>query len=253
MDESQSLAYKVARVLYTFVLKKTALVFFQNKDDLNIFLHRKFVKPEQAAIIPGSGVDYEYYAPQAQKRTDDKFVFLFISRLIKDKGILEYVEAAREMKKSHPNVVCQVLGPYYSQNLKENIITEKQIVQWVEPGYVNYLGAAEDIRPFVAEADCIVLPSYREGMSNVLLEAGSMQKPCITSDTTGCNDIVVDGVSGYLCKVKDAEDLAKQMNKMLQLSKEQREQMGVDARQIMKTKFAKQIVIDAYIKAIESV
>jgi glycosyltransferase involved in cell wall biosynthesis len=173
--------------------------------------------------------------------------------LIKDKGILEYVDAAKEMKKNYPSVVCQVLGPYYSQNLKENIITEKQIVQWVEPGYVNYLGAAEDIRPFVAEADCIVLPSYREGMSNVLLEAGSMQKPCITSDTTGCNDIVVDGVSGYLCKVKDSVDLANQMKKMLQLSKEQRERMGLNAREIMKSKFAKQIVTDAYIKAIESV
>jgi glycosyltransferase involved in cell wall biosynthesis len=146
-----------------------------------------------------------------------------------------------------------VLGPYYSQNLKENIITEKQIVQWVEPGYVNYLGAADDVRPFMAEADCIVLPSYREGMSNVLLEAGSMQKPCITSDTTGCNDIVVDGLTGYLCKVKDAKDLQLQMERMLKLTKEEREEMGVKAREIMKTKFAKQIVVDAYVKAIESV
>jgi glycosyltransferase involved in cell wall biosynthesis len=123
----------------------------------------------------------------------------------------------------------------------------------VEPGYVNYLGAADDVRPFMAEADCIVLPSYREGMSNVLLEAGSMQKPCITSDTTGCNDIVVDGLTGYLCKVKDEKDLQLQMEKMLKLTKEERGAMGVKAREIMKTKFAKQIVVDAYVKAIESV
>ncbi len=253
LADSESVAYKVARALYSFVLKKTAIVFFQNRDDLDIFLRKKFVRPEQAIIIPGSGVDYEYYAPQPQKRKDGKFVFLFISRLIKDKGILEYVEAAKQITKNYPGVVCQVLGPYYSQNLKENIITEKQIVQWVEPGYVNYLGAADDVRPFVAEADCIVLPSYREGMSNVLLEAGSMQKPCITSDTTGCNDIVVDGVTGYLCKVKDEKDLQLQMEKMLMLTKEQRDQMGLNAREIMKTKFAKQIVVNAYVNAIESV
>lgn len=253
LNESESVAYKVARTLYSFVLKKTAIVFFQNKDDLNIFLDRKFVIPRQTAMIPGSGVDYDYYAPQVQKRQDGKFVFLFISRLIKDKGILEYVKAAKEVKKKYPDVVCQVLGPYYSQNLKENIISEKQIVKWVEHGVINYLGAADDVRPFIAEADCIVLPSYREGMSNVLLEAGSMQKPCITSDTTGCKDIVVDGVSGFLCKVQDADDLARQMFKMLELSREERDQMGINAREIMKTKFAKKIVIDAYINAIESV
>ncbi len=253
LAESESFAYRVARTLYSFVLKKTAIVFFQNRDDLAIFLAKKFVIPEQAVIIPGSGVDYDYYAPLPQKRKDEKFVFLFISRLIKDKGILEYVEAAKQVTKNYPGVVCQVLGPYYSQNLKENIITEKQIVQWVEPGYVNYLGASDDVRPYVAEADCIVLPSYREGMSNVLLEAGSMQKPCITTDTTGCNDIVVDGVTGYLCKVRDEKDLFIQMEKMLRLDKAEREQMGINAREIMKTKFAKQIVVDAYVNAIESV
>ena len=253
LHESDSVAYKVARTLYRFVLKKTAIVFFQNQDDLQVFLERKFVKNGQTALIPGSGVDYTYYAPQPQTRTDEKFVFLFISRLIKDKGILEYVNAAKEIKKKYPGAVCQVLGPYYSQNLKENIISEKQIVRWVEEGIVNYLGAADDVRPFIAEADCIVLPSYREGMSNVLLEAGSMQKPCITTDTAGCRDIVVDGVSGYLCKVQDTDDLALQMTKMLELKKEEREQMGVNAREIMKTKFAKQIVIDSYINAIESV
>lgn len=253
LHESNSVAYKVARTLYRFVLKKTAIVFFQNNDDLNIFLERKFVKANQTALIPGSGVDYTYYAPQQQKRTDEKFVFLFISRLIKDKGILEYVNAAKEIKKKYPGIVCQVLGPYYSQNLKENIISEKQIVRWVEEGIVNYLGAADDVRPFIAEADCIVLPSYREGMSNVLLEAGSMQKPCITTDTAGCRDIVVDGVSGYLCKAQDADDLALQMTRMLDLSKQERERMGMNAREIMKTKFAKQIVVDSYINAIESV
>ena len=253
LAESESLAYKVARLLYRFVLKKTALVFFQNKDDLRIFLQKKFVTIKQASIIPGSGVDYDHFAPVPQKRNDNKFVFLFISRLIKDKGILEYVEAAAQLLETNSEVTCQVLGPYYSQNLKENIITEKQIMHWLDNGIVQYMGAADDVRPFIAEADCIVLPSYREGMSNVLLEAGSMQKPTITADTTGCNDIVIDGVTGLLCRVRDANDLRSKMQEMVKLSAGQRAEMGRQARERVKTTFAKKIVVDAYLQAIESV
>ena len=253
LAESETLPYKVARLLYKFVLKKTARVFFQNPDDRNVFLTKKFVQQHKTEIIPGSGVDYEYYKPIPKKRIDEKFVFLFISRLIKDKGILEYVEAAKGIKLLRTDVEFQVLGPYYSQNLKENIITEKQIVQWVEQGVVNYLGATNDVRPFIAECDCVVLPSYREGMSNVLLEAGSMQKPCITSNTTGCSDIVIDGLTGYLCRVKDAADLQAQMIKMADLPKDNRTQMGIEAREIMKKKFAKQLVEDAYLSAIDAI
>ena len=250
LTESDSYAYKVARLMYKFVLKKTAKVFFQNKDDREIFLVNKFVDVRQTEIIPGSGVDYDYFKPRPQKEPREKFIFLFISRLIKDKGIIEFVEAASLLKQQNYNAEFQVLGPYYSQNLKHNIITEKNIVQWVEQGIVNYLGATPDVRSFMADADCIVLPSYREGMSNVLLEAGSMEKPCITTDTTGCNDIVVDNITGYLCKVKDAEDLADKMKKMMHLPASQRVEMGVKARDIIKNKFGKKIVIDAYLRAI---
>ena len=250
LADSESFAYRVARILYKFVLKKTALIFFQNRDDFDYFIKKDFVKPSQAVIIPGSGVDYEHYSPQVQNRNDGKFVFLFISRLIKDKGILEYVDAAKALKELNSNVVCQVLGPYYSQNLKENIITEIQVMQWLDNGIVKYLGAADDVRPFMAEADCIVLPSYREGMSNVLLEAASMQKPSITTNVPGCNDIVQHGVNGYLCNVKDATDLKQKMQQMISLSASEREEMGVKAREMVIKKFAKKIVIDAYISAI---
>lgn len=251
LAESESIVYKIARTLYKFVLKKTTRIFFQNKDDRDLFLQKNFVTARQAQIIPGSGVDYEYFTPEPKKRNDGKFIFLFISRLIKDKGILEYVEAARILKDKNIDAEFQVLGPYYSQNLKENIITEKEIVKWVEDGTVIYLGASMDVRSFIAEADCIVLPSYREGMSNVLLEAGSMEKPCVTTDTTGCSDIVIDNETGYLCKVKDAEDLADKLCKMHRASQAERDAMGKKARELMKQKFAKQIVIDAYVNAIE--
>ncbi|MEO7445210.1 MAG: glycosyltransferase family 4 protein [Ferruginibacter sp.] len=253
LAESKSLAYAVARTLYKYVLRKTRKVFFQNRDDMKIFIDKKFIRPEVVGLLPGSGVDYEYFQPREKQSSSEIFKFLFISRLIKDKGIIEYVEAASILREKYNHVEFQVLGPYYSQNLKENIITEKDIVGWVEQGIIKYLGAADDVRPFIAEADCIVLPSYREGMSGVLLESGSMERPCITTNVTGCRDVIEDGVNGFLCEVKNSQDLADKMEKMLQLPESERKRLGTNARKITVKKFAKQLVIDAYINAIEEI
>ncbi len=249
----KNIAYRAARTLYKFVLQKTYKIFFQNYDDLNIFLEKKFIKPERAERIPGSGIDHEYYMPLQRRQKDDRFIFLFISRLVKDKGILEYVEAAQILKKELPTAEFRVLGPVWLQNLKDNTVTESEIKQWVKDGIINYLGDAKDVRPHIASADCIVLPSYREGTSNVLLEASSMERPCITCNTTGCKEIVADGITGFLCKVQDAADLAEKMKEMYRLTGEQRIEMGVKARQKVIKEFDKQIVIDAYLRAIEKI
>jgi len=253
LADSDSMAYRVARTLYRTALKKTKVVFFQNTDDLDLFRKKRFIKNEQVNIIPGSGVDVDFFSPIEKKNKEEKFVFLFISRLIKDKGILEYIAAAGYIKQHYPNVICQVIGPYYNQNLRDNIISEKQVMHWLDNGIVHYLGAAEDVRPFMAEADCIVLPSYREGMSNVLLEAASMRRPAIATNVTGCREIIVDNETGFLCKVKDAEDLAKTMIKMIQLDSTEREKMGKAARERVKEKFTKKIVIDAYLNHITAI
>ena len=253
LAESNSIAYRVARTLYRTALKKTKVVFFQNNDDLKIFLDKKFMRLEQAQIIPGSGVDVDFFKPIKKQHHDGKFIFLFISRLIKDKGILEYVAAAEIVRQKYPDVVCQVIGPYYNQTLKDNIISEEQIMHWLDEGLVHYLGAAEDVRPFIAEADCIVLPSYREGMSNVLLEAASMERPTIASNVTGCKEIIVDNKTGLLCRAKDAKDLSEKMISMLNVDMISRENMGKEARKHVESKFAKQIVIDAYLQSINQI
>jgi len=248
-----NIAYRAARTLYKFVLQKTARIFFQNYDDMDIFLEKGFVKKERAERVPGSGIDHEFYKPMPQRQPDGKFIFLFISRLVKDKGILEYVEAARILKDKLPAVECQVLGPVWLQNLKDNTVTEADIRKWVNEGIIDYLGDAKDVRPFIAYADCIVLPSYREGTSNVLLEASSMERACITCNTTGCKEIVADGETGFLCKVQDAADLADKMKMMFALTAQQRTEMGKKARQKVIVEFDKQIVIHAYLKAIEKI
>lgn len=247
---SDSFVYKTARAMYRFVLRKTRKVFFQNYDDMNLFIQRKFVTPQVAERIPGSGVDYEKFAPRPRNKKDtDPFVFLFIGRLIRDKGIFEYIEAARTIKKDH-NVVFRVIGPLWSQNLKANIITQTELHGWISEEVIDYLGEKKDVRESISESDCIVLPSYREGTSNVLLEAASMEKPAITTDTTGCREIVEDGKTGFLCRVQDSADLVDKMRKMLALTEEERRFMGSNARMKIIKEYDKEIVINAYLKTI---
>ncbi|RYG48615.1 MAG: glycosyltransferase family 1 protein, partial [Chitinophagaceae bacterium] len=250
--DRNNIAYKAARMLYKFVLKKTAHVFFQNYDDLNIFTSRGFVSKERAERIPGSGVDAGYYAP-IQVEKSEVFTFLFISRLVKDKGIIEYVEAAGMLADTLPDCRFEIIGPLWEQNLKDNTVTAKDIEQWKEEGVVSYLGEKKDVRPYIAAADCIVLPSYREGTSNVLLEASAMERPSITCNTTGCREIVEDGVTGFLCRVKDVNDLAEKMKLMYELEPSARLLMGKNARKKVISEFSKQQVIDAYLRAIEKV
>ena len=251
---SKNMAYRMARFIYRVALKKTKKVFFQNYDDMNLFLENRFVKREIAQRIPGSGVDYQKFSPMIIKDKDESsFIFLFIGRLIKDKGIFEFVEAAKIIREKYPRVVFNVIGPFWQQNLKSNTITKSDLQNWITEGVIDYLGEKKDVRKFIAEADCIVLPSYREGTSNILLEAASMEKPAITSNVTGCKEIVEDTVSGFLCNVKDSADLAKKMEKMLLLTDAQREEMGKKARQKIIKEYDKQIVLNEYLKAIDEV
>ncbi len=250
--ESNSMTYRIARMLYRFALKQTALVFFQNEDDRDAFLLRGYVESSRTALVPGSGVDTEKFSPMPAEPSC-KFKFLFISRLIRDKGIMEYVEAARILKAKHAGITFQVLGPYWEQNLKSNIISPDVMQQWQSEGLIEYLGSSVDVRPFIANADCIVLPSYREGTSNVLLEAAAMERPAITCDVTGCRSVVREGFTGFLCRVRDAVDLSEKMEMMFMLSQDQRNEMGRQARQFVMRNFNKSIVIDAYLKAIREV
>jgi glycosyltransferase involved in cell wall biosynthesis len=248
---SKSIVYRAARSMYRKALSKTKKVFFQNYDDMNLFLERKFVKNSVAERIPGSGIDYNKFKPIILKEKDpDTFIFLFIGRLIKDKGIFEYIRAARCIRKKFPHTVFNVMGPFWTQNLRRNTITHSQLQNWIEEGVIDYLGEKKDVRKYIAEADCIVLPSYREGSSNTLLEAASMGKPAITTDTTGCKEIVIDRVTGFLCRVKDAHDLAEKMEQMILLPADERIEMGKKARMKIIKEYDKQIVIDAYLRAI---
>ena len=248
---SQSITYRLARMLYRRSLKRTRKIFFQNRDDQSLFVKHKFTTLRGSSLIPGSGVDHELFSPRECTAPSEKFVFLYIGRLLKDKGICEYVDAARIIRKKYPNTIFQVVGPLWQQNLKENTITGDQVDGWVQEGTIVYKGELSDVRDAIAGCHSLVLPSYREGTSNVLLEASSMERPCITCDTPGCKEIVSHEVTGYLCNVADANDLAAKMEKMISLSDNERIAMGQAARQKVIKEYDKNLVIGIYLRAID--
>ena len=246
LTTDNSVVYRLIRLVYKFAFLKNQRVFFQNEDDYNFFIQNNYVRPSHGILLPGSGVDTNHYAPRP--KTKSEFVFLMISRLIKDKGIIEYIQAAEQVKKQFPEVKFQVLGPYWKQSTAKNTITKDEVTQWVSQGTIDYLGHTLDVRPFIAEADCIVLPSYREGCANVLMQGASMAKPLIATDVTGCRNLINDNESGYLCEVKNPESLADKMIQLYLLPIEKRIEMGKNGREKMINEYQKKIVLDAYEK-----
>jgi UDP-N-acetylmuramyl pentapeptide phosphotransferase/UDP-N-acetylglucosamine-1-phosphate transferase len=239
----------VVKILYRLAFMHPAKVFFQNTDDKSIFLAMGLVIEAQAGLLPGSGVDTEKFLPV--QNTDDKkpFVFILVARMLRDKGVGEYVEAARLIKSIHPPVRFQLVGFLDADN--PSAISRSEMAEWVKEGIVEYLGSTDDVREYFAKADCAVLPSYREGTPRTLLEAASMALPVVTTDAPGCRDTIDHGVTGYLCSVRDVPSLVDCMLKVLQLPEHERTQMGLAGRRKMQRQFSEKFVFDAYLQAIK--
>ena len=248
------LLVRVVRWLYRSALRRSAKVFFQNDDDRQLFISGGLVREEVTDLLPGSGIDLNRFKPWLKNighEDRSKFRFLLIARMLRDKGVVEYVEAARLLRQRWPLAEFCLLGFLDVQN--PTAISHIEMDAWVAEGIVNYLGVSDDVRTHLVRADCVVLPSYREGTPRTLLEAAAMARPIITTDAVGCREVVDDGVNGYLCKVRDAEDLSAKMELMLSLSPEQRSEMGQQGRAKMVAMFDEQIVIGKYLAAIEEI
>ena len=231
--------------LYRLTFRRAHRVFFQNLDDMDIFVRAKLVKATYAERLPGSGVDLARFV--AQPPTDarhDAPMFLLVARMLWDKGVGEYVAAARQVRQRFPSARFGLLGGLASGN--PSAISGQQVNDWVKEGVVTYFGSTEDVRPYVAEADCVVLPSYREGVPRVLLEAAAMARPLITTDAPGCRDAVKHGETGFVCDARDADDLAEKMYAFIQLTSEQRHTMGCRGRAFVERHFDEQLVLDRY-------
>jgi glycosyltransferase involved in cell wall biosynthesis len=246
----ENLVTKIVKWLYVVSLKKSAKIFFQNNDDLSLFVQLGLVKAELTGLLPGSGVDVQRFTP-LNKPVNDRFVFLLVARMLKDKGVVEFVNATRLLKAQYPAIECQLLGFLDAKN--PTAITTEEMQAWVDDGIVNYLGVSDNVVDYLRLADCVVLPSYyREGVPRSLLEAASVGKPIITTDAVGCREVVDDGINGFLCEPRSTDDLMAKMEKMLLLTEAKRLQMGLKGREKMLNQFDEKIVIKRYVEVIEA-
>ena len=246
---SGGLLEKIAEVLYRFAFKNVPIIFFQNEDDQALFTGRNLIKQNQARLLPGSGIDLQEFSAKPLPISDSP-KFLMIARLLKDKGIVEYVEAAKKIKASNPNVRFQLLGAIGTQN--RTAIGIETVQEWVKSGTIEYLGTTTDVRPFIEQASCVVLPSYREGAPRTLIEAAAMARPIVTTDVPGCRAVVKSGDNGFLCDVRDSVSLAKAMKRFLELEHPEKEALGQAGRLKMELEFDQKIIVDAYLSAIKT-
>jgi glycosyltransferase involved in cell wall biosynthesis len=243
-----SIFAKIISLLYKIGLAHSSTVLFQNNDDMQLFLKNNLVSRKKVKRIPGSGVDLNKYSG---KNNSDGNQFLFIGRLLKEKGIEYYLEAAKMTLDKFPNAIFKIVGEH--ENRKEYI--DKDLLnKYLEDKNIIYYGSVSpDIMPtIIEESSCIVLPSYyREGVPRSLLESASMSKPIITTNSVGCKEVVDENINGYKCKIKDSLCLHLSMMKFLNLSKEEKRLMGQKGRDKMEKEFDENIVINTYINLIK--
>ncbi|NOT75986.1 MAG: glycosyltransferase family 4 protein [Cyclobacteriaceae bacterium] len=239
----------IALFLYKWTFRYPKKVFFQNPDDRDLFVSRKLIAEKSTDLLPGSGIDLKHFVPSEFKR-NSKFTFLLISRLITDKGILEYVEAVRKLRAQGMDAHFQILGakdPKHQRGIPLQLIDS-----WIKDNTIEYLGTTHDVRPFINAADCVVLPSYREGTPHTLLEAASCAKPIIATDVPGCHQVVTDNYNGFLCRMKDSDDLASKMDRMAGMDDNSLRQFGENGRKKMEQEFDESLVIDKYLETLSA-
>jgi len=240
----------IGKLLYKLSLKSSAHVFFQNNIDLELFLQSNLVNCSKSTVIPGSGVNTAMF--KQNKNTNRGQKFLFVGRLIGDKGVFEYLEAATKILEEYPNVEFLLAGELGYNN--KTALTKTQLDRYTDFNpQIKYLGKTDNMFSLLQSIDVMVLPSYREGLSKSLVEAASMSLPIITTDVPGCNDVVKNEYNGFICEVKSIESLKQSIKKIIELSAEKRNKMGINGRKIAISKFDENIVIQHYLKVIKTI
>jgi len=241
------LVTRVVRLLYRAALARSATVFFQNRHDRDLFVAQRLVRAPRTALLPGSGIDLAQFVPEPARESAAP-VLLMVARLLRDKGVVEFAEAARTIRAARPDVEFQLLGFLDVQN--RTAIDRDTVEGWACEGVLRYLGEAADVRPYMAHATAVVLPSYREGMPRSLLEAAAMGRPLIATNVPGCTEIARAGDNAFLCAPRDARSLADAMFALLDLSADARAAMGRRSREIAEREFDVSVVEARYLDAI---
>lgn len=242
---NENIVSKIVKYLYKFSLCFTEDVWFLNIQDQKEFLEKKIIPIKKAFVLPGEGIDLDEFKPLPKIRKDDRIVFLMVARALWDKGVREYFEAAKQIKARNPNTEFWFLGKIGVPN--PTAVPKEFVDEYVKNGAINYLGVTDDVSAVVKEADCFVLPSYREGISRVIMEAASMEKPIIATDVPGCSELVDAGINGYLCVSKNTIALEDVIEEYLKLDPEKRNEMGRAGREKMREEFSLEKVSQVYI------
>lgn len=220
----------VMRKQYRRALDACEQVFFQNNDDRSVFVDAGLVRRDRTVMLRGSGVNLEFFSPAPYPEC---LTFLFVGRLLRDKGIVEYLEACSVIRRRYPWVRCHLVGPHDSN---PSALDPAKLDKYVRSGAIEYLGEQEDVRPFIAASSVFVLPSYHEGTPRSVLEAMSMGRPVITTDAPGCRETVVDGVSGFLVEPRDIPGLVERMENFIN-NPSLIESMGARGRRLAEDEF----------------
>lgn len=243
--ENMGILRKIILFLYKIALKKSSCIFFQNEAN-NLFFTTKRIVQGKTKIIPGSGVNLIEHRFEEYPESDKTIRFLFIGRIMKEKGIEELFEAANEIKKDYSNILFDAIGfceTEYSERAKD---LEKK-------GIITFHGEINDIHEYIKNCHAVILPSYHEGMANALLEAASTGRPVLASNIPGCKESFDDNISGFGFRVRDAESLVNAIKKFIELPYERKKSMGYEGRRKMKREFDRKIIIDAYLEEINKI
>lgn len=235
--QKQGTLRKLVTTMYKVSLKKAKVVFFENCENQQLFIDEKIVPENKTCLLNGAGVNLEHYSYQDYPMDTDEIRFLFVGRVMKEKGINELFKAMRMLRKTGIKCTLDVLGGY-----EENY--EDIIHRFEDEGWLRYHGYQEDVRPFIKNCHCFVLPSWHEGMANTNLESAATGRPVITTNIHGCIEAVVDGESGFLCEKKNSKSLYTVMKQMIKLPPERRRDMGIAGRKHMEDVFDKKIVVE---------
>ncbi|URQ86605.1 glycosyltransferase family 4 protein [Pseudoalteromonas sp. SCSIO 43088] len=248
---NESISSKIARVLYRYSQSKADFIFFQNEDDRELFKSHRIALNVQSDRLPGSGADLTRFI-LSPAPNDGITRFLLIARMLFDKGVGQYVEAARVLKSKYgDSVEFRLLGFLDVDN--PSAVSKAQMNAWVDEGVVNYLGTSDNVEAEIAQVDCMVLPSYyREGVPKSLLEAGAMGKPIVTTDNVGCRETVDNGYNGFICEPRSTESLVLALEKITNMGHKQRLKFGENSRAKIEQEFDEKIVIQKYLSVLKA-
>lgn len=235
--QSRGIMRFIVSFLYKLSLNKSRRIFFENVGNRNTLVNESIIRPEQAVVLNGAGVNLDEFVPSPYPNSQQTLNFLYIGRIMREKGVDEYFEVIKRIKKEYPNTKFSFIG-WYEDNYEETVR------QMEADGLIEFHGFHADVKPFIKDAHCIVHPSWHEGMSNTLLESAAMCRPLITTNIHGCKEAVDNGSNGYLTELRNAESIYDAISKFISLSNTERAEMGIRGRQIMKERFDKNMIVD---------